>query len=125
MNARILSPAIHGVLDYAAAAALIAAPFVLDLGATSPIALWLSGAGGIGLSGYSQLTDYSYAAVRLLPFNTHLALDLAAGATFVAAPFVFGWSGVTAWYYVVMGAGVAVVVALSAHDGARVASEAG
>lgn len=110
---RILTPTIHGLLDYAAAAALIVLPFVLNLGADSPLAVWLSAAGGAGLIVYSLLTDYAFGAIKLVPFRVHLAFDLAAAAAFVAAPFLFGWNGLTAGYYFVMGAGVIVVVALS------------
>lgn len=101
---RILTPTIHGVLDYAAAASLIVLPFALNLGADSPLAVWLSAAGGAGLIGYSLLTDYALGAIRVVPFKVHLTFDLAAAAAFVAAPFLFGWSGLTAGYYFVMGA---------------------
>lgn len=113
MNIRFITPRLHGALDYAAAAGLIVFPFVLGLGEASALALWLSVAGGAGLIGYSLLTDYDFSATRALPYGVHLALDLAAAAAFVAAPFVFGWEGLTAGYYWVMGAGVVVVVALS------------
>lgn len=45
---RILTPATHGILDYAAAALIVLA-FVLNLGADSPLAVWLSAAGGAGV----------------------------------------------------------------------------
>ena len=113
MKLQFLTPTIHGLLDYAAAAALIVLPFVLDLGATSPLALWLSVAGGVGLIVYSLATDYAFGVVDLVSFRAHLGLDLAAAVTFVAAPFVFGWGGLTLAYYLVMAAGVIVVVVLS------------
>ena len=116
MNLKIISPTIHGLLDYAAAAGLIVLPFILDLGATSPLALWLSVAGGIGLIGYSLLTDYTFGPFGVLPFRAHLALDLTAAVAFFAAPFVFGWGGLVAAYYAVMGAGVVAVVLLSQRD---------
>ena len=69
--------------------------------------------GGIGLIGYSLLTDYPYGVFRALPFRAHLVVDLTAAAAFIAAPFVFGWQGVTAAYYFVMAAGVLAVVGLT------------
>lgn len=118
---RILSPAVHGVLDYGAAAALVVLPFALAL---DGLARWLSVAGGAGLVAYSLLTDYTLAIAPLLSFRTHLALDLAAAALFLASPMLFGFEGLVAGYYYVMGAGVLVVVALSkphseAYDAAR------
>jgi len=120
MNFRILNPTVHGLLDYAAAAGLIVLPFLLDLGSTSSLALWLSVAGGVGLIAYSLLTDYAFGAVRVVPFRAHLALDLLAAVAFFVAPLLFGWGGLTLGYYLVMSAGVLVVVALT-RTGERVA----
>ena len=113
MNPRILTPTLHGALDYAAAAGLVVLPFLLDLGATSPLATWLSVVAGVGLVAYSLVTDYALGVFRVLSFRVHLMLDVAAAVVFLAAPFVFGWSGLVFGYYAVMGVGVLVVVALS------------
>lgn len=123
MKIRFLTPALHGILDYAAAAGLIVLPFLLNLGATSPLALWLSVAGGVGLIVYSLATDYAFGVLRVLSFRAHLALDLAAAAAFVAAPFVFGWTGLTMAYYLVMAAGVVVVVFLTGSETAPLESQ--
>jgi len=113
MNHKILTPTLHGLLDYAAAAGLIVLPFLLDLGATSQLATWLSVVAGVGLVTYSLVTDYSFGVFRVLPFRAHLMLDVAAAVVFLAAPFAFGWGGLVLAYYVVMGIGVLAVVALS------------
>lgn len=108
---RILSPDMHGALDYLAAVGLIVLPLVLGL---EPLPRWLSvGAGGLLVS-YSLLTDYALAAMPVFSFRTHLLLDGLAGMAFLAAPFALGFAGVTLAYFLVMGAGVLVVVALSA-----------
>ncbi len=119
MKLRFLTPTRHGVLDYAAALGLIVLPFLLNLGATSPLALWLSVAGGVGLIAYSLATDYAFGLLGVLPYRAHLALDLAAAVVFAIAPFVFGWTGLTMAYYLVMSAGVLVVVALSGTESAE------
>ena len=113
MTFRILTPDVHGLLDYAAGAGLVVLPLLLELDAASPLAFWLSIVAGAGLVAYSLFTDYAFGAVPVLSFRMHLALDLAAAAAFAAAPFVFGWTGVVFAYYLVMSAGVLVVVALS------------
>ncbi len=113
MTLRFVTPAIHGLLDYAAAVGLISLPFLLGLGETSALAQWLSVAGGIGLIAYSLVTDYAFGAVGLFSYRAHLALDLGAAAVFAIAPFVFGWQGLVLGYYLVMASGVVVVVALS------------
>ena len=101
------------MLDYVAAVGLIVFPFLLDLGAKSAIGLWFSVAAGVGLIVYSLFTDYKYSASNVLSFKLHLAFDLAAGAAFIAAIFVFGFEGLVAAYYAVMGAGVFVLVAFT------------
>ena len=113
MNIRFVTPTIHGLLDYAAGAVLIIAPFVLGLQAISPLAHWLSVIAGAGLIVYSSLTDYSYSVAKLVPFKVHLVFDLVAGIVFVAAPFLFGFSGVTMIYYIVMGLGVFLLIAVT------------
>ncbi len=116
MTFRILTPTLHGVLDYVAAAGLIVLPFLLDLGAHSPLAARLSVIAGIGLVAYSLATDYAFGVFGLVPFRVHLMLDLAAAIAFVAAPFVFGWSGIVLGYYLFMAAGVLAVVGLSHRE---------
>ena len=113
MKLQFLTPTMHGVLDYAAAGGLIVFPFLLNLGAESAIALWLSVAAGVGLIGYSLLTDYALSPWSVISYRGHLALDATAGLAFIAAPFVFGFSPLTSIYYFVMVAGVLLVVALS------------
>lgn len=113
MKYRILTPTIHGLLDYAAAAGLILLPFILGLGETSAIAQWLSIVGGIGLIAYSLATDYAFGVFGVIPMHVHLMLDVLAAIVLAAAPYLFGWTGLTFAYYLVMSAGVLVVVALS------------
>ena len=112
MNFRILTPTWHGALDYAAAAALIVLPFLLDLASTSSTAHWLSVLAGLGLAGYSMVTDYAFGIVGALSFRAHLVFDLLAAVVFIAAPFVFGWSGIVLGYYLVMAAGVGLSAGL-------------
>jgi hypothetical protein len=107
------------LLDYVAAVALIVLPFVLGFRGAE---LWLSVAGGAGLITYSLMTDYAFGAVRLISFNLHLLLDLAAGAAFIVAPFALRFGTLASIYYPVMAVGVMAVVALSVRDRASVAA---
>lgn len=119
MKIRFINPTLHGLLDYAAAATLVVLPFVLNLGAYGTIEQWLSVAGGFSLILYSLITDYAFSAARLVSFRTHLILDLAAAAAFLAAPVVFGFAGLPAGYYIAMAIGVVLVVALSNSNAAE------
>lgn len=110
---KFLTPTLHGLGDYAAAAALILGPLFLGIAEQSVIAHWFSIAGGIGLIVYSLLTDYTFSIAKAIPFKAHLLLDAAAGVAFLALPFVLGLDGVVRLYFFVMGAGVLFVVAVS------------
>lgn len=113
---KFLTPALHGIGDYAAAAVLIIAPFVLDLAAQSALAHWFSVGGGAGLVLYSLLTDYRFGAAKVLPFDIHLLLDGIAAAAFLALPFALGLDGIARLYFLVMGGGVVLVVAVSQRN---------
>ncbi len=110
---QVITPTLHGALDYIAALALIVIPFILNFDGLS---LWLSVAGGAGLIIYSLLTDYALSLAKAIPFNIHIIFDSLAAAVFIAAPFILNFSGLAQIYYVVMGVGVLVVVALTTKN---------
>ena len=116
MDIRFLSPRLHGVVDYLAAASLLTLPFILGLGETQPLARWLAVGTGAAVVVVSLLTDYRYGAVRVLPFRVHLAIDAAAATVFALAPALFGFVGLDAWYYWLNAVAVFAVVAVSAAD---------
>ena len=124
MSIRFLTPTRHGVVDYLAAAALLTMPFVLGLGASSPLAKWLAVGTGLAVIVVSLLTDYRYGAVRVLPFKGHLAIDTAVATAFALAPALFGFTGLDAWFYWLNSAAVFVVVALSVPSEASTPSPA-
>lgn len=112
MSLRFVTKTVHAYLDYTVAIALIALPFVLGLGATSPLALWLSVGTGIAAFILTLLTDHNLGVLRVLPYSLHLIVDAAVGVVFLAAPFALGFSGLDAAYYWINGAAVLVVVSL-------------
>ena len=107
---------LHAYLDYPVALGLIAMPFLLGLGAVNPMAFWLSVVTGIAAFVLTVLTDHHLGVIRILPFKLHLAVDFAVGLAFLAAPFVFGFAGLEAAYYWILGATVVAVVSLNAPE---------
>ena len=97
MSLRFVTPSIHAFLDYPVAISLMAAPFVLSLGTSSPMAFWLALGTGIAAFILTVFTDHKLGMIRVLPYSLHLAVDLAVGLIFIAAPFLFGFSGIDAW----------------------------
>jgi hypothetical protein len=113
MNIRFLTPTLHGVVDYLAAAGLLTMPFILGVGSTAPLARWLAVGAGLALVIYSLMTDYRFSAIRILPFRQHLVIDTLAAVVFALAPFFLGFHGLDAWYYWSNSAAVFLVVGLS------------
>lgn len=116
MSLRFMTKKTHAYLDYPVAIALMALPFVLGLGASNPLALWLSVATGAAALILTILTDHHLGVFRILPYSFHLTVDGIVGVVFLAVPFVFGFSGLDAIFYWVNGAAVVVVVGLHKPD---------
>ena len=116
MSFRIITPRVHGLLDYMSAIVLILAPSVLELNEISPYAYWLSVIAGIILILYSLMTDYEFSIGMLIPLKTHLVIDFSAGVLFILWPFIFNFTGLALAYYLVMGFGVLLVVGLTQPD---------
>ncbi|WP_291732917.1 hypothetical protein [Leisingera sp. F5] len=122
MPLRFVTRTVHAYLDYPVAIALMGLPFLLGLGQSNPLALWLSVATGIAAFVLTVLTDHHLGLIRVLPYKLHLAVDLIVGLTFLAAPFIFGFAGLDAAFYWLNGAAVVGVISLSAPEGAETAS---
>ena len=116
MSARFVTRNIHAYLDYPVAIALMTLPFILGLGQSNPLALWLSVATGIAAFVLTVLTDHHLGLIRVLPYKLHLTVDLIVGLIFLAAPFVFGFAGLDAAFYWLNGAAVVAVISLSAPE---------
>ena len=116
MSLRIITPRVHGLLDYMSAIVLILAPSVLEFNEVSPYAYWLSVIAGVILILYSLMTDYYFSIGMLIPLKTHLVIDFSAGVLFILWPFIFDFTGLALAYYLVMGFGILLVVGLTQSD---------
>ena len=112
MNLRFITRQIHAYIDYPVAISLMAMPFLLNLGSSHPLAKWLSVATGVAALILTLLTDHETGVIKVLPYWFHVAVDRMVGVTFVAAPFVLGFSGLDAGYYWANGAAVLAVTFL-------------
>ena len=80
MSFRFITKSIHAyVIDYPFAIVLIAAPFVLKLGQSEPVAMWLSVVVGVAALLLPALTDHPTGLVRIIPYWLHLWVDRAVG----------------------------------------------
>lgn len=110
---RFVTKTIHAWLDYPVALALIALPFVLGLGASHPLAAVVAPVVGLAALVLTVFTDHHLGVFRVLPYRLHLAVDLAVGVTFIVLPLALGFAGLDAAFYLVNGAAVLAVIALS------------
>ena len=88
---RFIPTRVHGMLDYAVGAFLIAAPWLLGF-ARGGAETWVPVLLGAGALLYSLLTDYELGVVRRIPMPTHLALDLGSGLLLAVSPWLFGFA---------------------------------
>jgi hypothetical protein len=86
---RPVDSTLHGVVDYTAGATLLTVfPKLAGIEGTRS-ARQIRTAGAIH-AGYSALTDYPLGAVKLIPFQAHLAMDAVGAVALAATPFVTG-----------------------------------
>ncbi|MFM9975549.1 MAG: hypothetical protein ACKVON_13370 [Beijerinckiaceae bacterium] len=116
MSIRFVTRKIHSWIDYPVAASLIAMPFLLGLGTGNPFAKWLSVATGVAALLLTILTDHETGIIKVLPYWFHVVVDRVVGLTFLAAPFVLGFSGLDAYYYWANGIAVVLVTFLLNAD---------
>jgi hypothetical protein len=109
---KFVTKQIHAYLDYPVAIALIALPFLLGLGGSHPLALWLSVIVGIAAFILTLLTDHHLGVLRVIPYKIHLMVDFAVAIVFIIAPFALSFEGIDAFYYWINGAAVLSVVSL-------------
>ena len=116
MKFRFLSPTNHGIVDYIAAIALVAAPFVLGRGSSNLAAIWISVVSGVAVVIVSAATQYRYGVFKLIPFDGHLLLDMLVATAFMLVPYLFKLEGPDAAYYYINAVVVYWVVAVTASE---------
>ncbi len=119
---KFITKRIHAFLDYPVAIALIILPFVLGLGTSNPIALYLSVATGIAAFVLTVLTDHHLGLVKVLSYKLHLTVDFLVAIVFILAPFILSFKGIDAYYYWANGIAVLAVVSLHKSEEVSVAA---
>lgn len=114
MTIRFVTARVHAWLDYPVAASLLATPFLLGIGAADPLARYFSVATGVAALLLTLLTDHDTGLVRVVPYWVHVAVDRLVGVNFLIAPFLFGFRGLDAAYYLINGLAVLLVTVVFA-----------
>lgn len=109
---RFITQRIHAFLDYPVALALIALPFLLGLGSSNPMALYLSVATGVAALTLTLLTDHHLGVFRVILYKIHLIVDFSVAIVFILAPFALSFEELDAAYYWLNGTAVLLVVSM-------------
>lgn len=106
MGRGILSPVVHGVLDYPLAAVLIVLPLVLNF--DDDAAKWIAFAFGIGATALAVGTAWPTGVVRIIPPLLHGYSDITVTVALIVLPFIVGFADHTTAlvFYLVIGGGV-------------------
>jgi hypothetical protein len=115
---KVLSPTVHGVLDYVLALAFLLAPAMVEFG---DAAATLSTVIGVVYLAASLLTRYPLGAIHMIPFPVHGLIESIMAAGWIAFPWLFGFAGDAAArnFFVAAGAGLLVVAALTDYRAAE------
>ena len=94
---------LHGVIEYAAAALFIVAPFVLsfDSGAATALSIIV----GVVVLAIAAATEGPTSLVNQIPTAAHVALDYVLVVLLIALPFLAGFSDETAptAFFIILG----------------------
>lgn len=106
---KLLSPRLHGYVDYAVVVLLALAPLALRFG---PVSTTVSCVAALTHLVVTLLSEQPLGAARKIPFPVHGALEFSLGVGLVASPWLFGFSaeGPARIFSVVTGLALLIVV---------------
>ena len=95
---------VHGFIEYAAAALLFAAPFLLDFESGAAIAVSI--VAGVLVLFLAAATEGPTSLINYVPLAAHVVLDYVLAVLLIAMPFVAGFSDETAptAFFIALGA---------------------
>jgi hypothetical protein len=94
---------VHGLLEYVAAALMIAAPFVFAFDSDTATAVGIIAGVVILIVGAS--TDISTGLIKSIPLQAHVVLDYIFAILLIASPFLFSFDddGTATAFFIVLG----------------------
>jgi len=94
---------VHGLLEYAAGALLIAAPFLLSFDSDGATAVSIIA--GVMFLVIAASTAMTTGLIKSIPVQAHVILDYVLAVVLIAAPFLFGFSddGTATPFFIVLG----------------------
>lgn len=112
---RFVTPPLHQILDFVTIAAFALAPTFVPLsGAAAVVAYALA----IVHLVVTLVTRFPGTRNRLLPLKAHGRIETLVGIALIALPFAAGWTDRARLFYLVAGAVILVVGAISRYEAA-------
>lgn len=102
---RILTPRIHGYLDFVVVAVFALAPSVMGLSGAPAIISYILAVVHLGLT---LTTAFPMGVVKLIPFPVHGTLELIVSIALLALPWLAGFADQAAARNFYLGAGVVI-----------------
>lgn len=110
---KILSPYVHGVLDFVVVIAFALAPTVLGFAGTPRTLCYVL---AVVHAAMTLLTAFPLGAIKIIPFPVHGVIEIVAGVAILLAPWILGFTdGLDAKYFYVC-AGIAILVVVFLTD---------
>lgn len=102
MEQRIIRTKYHGIADYITGLFLIATPWLFGF-AENPNPKWIALLAGGSILLLSLCTKYEVGFIPIIPMKLHLQLDIATGFFLLLSPWLFSFSGIAAWIFILVG----------------------
>ena len=115
-NLKIISPSLHGILDYIVDITLISVPIIFNFKKVSNTVFWVPIGIGVLNFLYSIFTAYSRSLVKLIPMNWHLLFDFLVGLLLFALAFILPMEGIVKLFYIIMGLGIVLATSLTSSN---------
>ncbi|MGK3963367.1 hypothetical protein WMF38_04170 [Sorangium sp. So ce118] len=121
---KILSPRVHGYIDYAVAALFLLAPSLFGFSGLPETLCYILGAVHVAMT---LLTAYPLGAAKVIPFPVHGGLEAAVAVFLVAAPWLFNFDEAAAArnFFLVSGVAVGLVWLITDYRSAYATTAAG
>ncbi len=100
---------VHGLLDYMMGIFLLLTPLLFSFPGGAPTTILFSV--GILIVLLTLTTNYERGIVKIIPMNLHLAIDILTGLFLVISPWIFGFSDILIWPFVLLGT-IEIIIAV-------------
>jgi hypothetical protein len=113
---KIISPNIHGYLDFVTVAIFLLAPTLFGFGGVPAMLAYALAAIHLALT---LATDFPFGVVKKIPFTIHGWIERVVGPSLVVIPFILGFANEAAalYFYIFIGIVIIVVGVLTDYEG--------